>query len=277
MEQISVWVLHCGTITMRSSAALNKGILPGSFTKYPVSAYLIEHPSHGNILIDTGLSPSGISKFSASLMKLYKPECSEEETAAAQLRRMGIMPEDIDLLLLTHNDADHTCALEDFAGKTKRIVMSELEYFYSCRKVYKDRQCWDTWMPYVDVMEQAHFYGTPLGAIGRGYDVFGDDSVLCIASPGHTEGQVSVLVNKKPSWRFKHTGYGPAGSDYIVFAADSAFSHENIDTLQVPGYGFNEMYQKQCLQKLQEMKKDPLCKKIFCSHDASVSPGTYVF
>ena len=235
----------------------------------PVNAFLIRHPVHGNILVDTGLSQKGIELFPPRLIRFYRPEIKPGCSAQEQLAAMGLRPEDIDLLIITHNDADHTCALGDFAGRAKHIVMGEHEYFFSCRRVYKRRQVWETWMPYEKQIDRRYYYGTVQGPVGRGFDLFGDDSLLCIACPGHTDGHMAIMINRAPSGRFANAGSGIYGGDYAVIAADAAFSQRNIDTLVPPGFGFSRERQIKSLQWLSGLQKDSKCRALLFSHSGA--------
>ena len=266
-RKIKVHTLKCGTMQVRPGDAYieDRGILKKRI-ELPVNAFLVEHPVHGNILIDTGWSEDAETLLPQHLREFYRPCIRKEETAKEQLHNMGIEPEDIELILLTHLDVDHTCALKDFAGKTKRIIVAEQEYFYSCRNVYKRRQVWDTWMPYADEIEKVHYRASVLGPAGRGFDVFGDDSVLCVFCPGHTDGMFSVVVNRSPSNRFIVHGDGKYGGDFSVFASDAAFSQRNISDCVVPGYGFDRGQQRKTLEFLKEIQTDPKCRRVFFSH-----------
>ena len=268
MEQpITIQTLHCGTMRVRPSDAFRtdkNGF--GRRLELPVNAYLIRHPQHGNLLLDTGWSADCRQLLPSHLLRFYDPQIRPGETAKEQLAAMGLQPEDIDLVLLSHLDVDHTCALKDFAGRAKRIVCAELEYFYSCRYVYKRRQVWETWMPYADGIERIHYHGSSLGPVGRGFDLFGDDSVLCIYCPGHTDGIFTTIVSRGPSNRFHTVGGGLYGGPFAVLASDTAFSQRNIDEQVIPGYGFDRKQQKKALQFLRQLQQDPKCRGILCSH-----------
>ena len=269
MNRIRITTLQCGTMTVQPKEAYMSGIGLGSKRiTLPVNAFLIEHPVHGRILVDTGWSADAEDILPAHLKNFYRPEIRPGETAKEQLAALGIMPENIDLVLLTHLDVDHTCALKDFAGRAKSIQCAELEYFYSCRTVYKRREVWDTWIPYNDMIEKRNYYSSVLGPQGRGFDLFGDDSVLCIYSPGHTDGIFTTIVSEGPSNRFKTHGSGIYGGSYVVLASDVAFSQKNIDDEVVPGYGFSRPQQKKSLQFLKKLQADPKHAATLFSHSA---------
>ena len=268
MDSIRITALRCGSMTVRPREAFidDRNPLAQRIT-LPVNAFLLEHPRHGRILIDTGWSKNVKSILPKHLLDFYSPEINPGETAAEQLEEMGIHPRDIDLILLTHLDADHTCGLTELGKEAGRVICSELEYFYSCRYVYKKRQVWDTWMPYLgDSNDRVFFRASVLGPVKRGFDVFGDDSVICVYCPGHTDGIVTTLVSQSPSNRFIDHGDGKYGGSFAVFASDTAFSQRNIDTLTVPGYGFDRKQQRNALEFLRELQADPMHRVTFFSH-----------
>lgn len=275
--EIRITALPCGTMSVRPYEAdiRKKNPLLGRVT-LPVNAFLVEHPKHGNVLIDTGWSRDVSEILPAHLKAFYRPRIGAGESAVERLEAMGLRPEDIDTVLLTHLDIDHTCALRDFAGRAGRIVCAELEYFYSCRYVYKMRQVWDTWMPYLREEDRIHYHGCALGPTGRGFDLFGDDSVLCIYTPGHTDGMFAVIVNQSPSFRFAMHGDGGSTSDFAVIAADAAFSEENLRERSVPGYGFNRQHQLKSIDFLRSLAQDRCCRAMFFSH-AVPEQGSIVF
>lgn len=275
-NNIKIHILHCGTIRLSEKQTYLSKSMSNKRVELPASVYFVEHPVHGNILIDTGLSSDCREIFPPHLNWFYDPHISKGQTAAEQLAVMGFKPEDIDYVILTHNDADHTCALRDFIGKAKHIIMPELEYFYSCRYVYRVRQAWKTYMPYKNIIEKPFFRGTNYSPRRRGIDIFGDDSFLGIFSPGHTEGHMMVVINKAPSNRFKASGSGNYGGPFVILAGDAAITLKNIDDLVPPGFGFDQGSMLQVLRWLKEQKADPNCKAVFCSHDPNVKPQTIV-
>lgn len=265
--EIKITVLQCGTMTVLPYEAdiRHRNPLERRIT-LPVNAFLVQHPVHGNILIDTGWSSDVSTVLPGYLREFYRPHIEKGQTAREQLDAMGIKPEDIDTVLLTHLDADHTCALRDFAGKARQTVCSELEYFYSCRYVFKLRQVWDTWLPYIPTEGRIHYRSSVLGPLGRGFDLFGDDSVLCICTPGHTDGMFTVMINQSPSDRFKDIGDGTYGGAFAVIAGDAAFSDVNLDERCVPGMGFNRQLQLKSIDFLRTLREDKNYRGIFYSH-----------
>ena len=54
-NSIRLHIMHCGSITIPASMAYIEDSALKRVT-LPVSVYLIEHPVHGKILVETGLS-----------------------------------------------------------------------------------------------------------------------------------------------------------------------------------------------------------------------------
>jgi len=274
-------ILHCGEIRVDPSAAYGNRISLRDSARQiltpdnrrltlPVSCYLIEHP-RGLILVDTGLcremSPAGVQDPKAAakvlppqLAAFYHPSVASGMTAAEQLAGMGIRPEDLSLIILTHLDADHVAGLHSLS-QARDILLPEDEYFWSCRTVYMARQPRSLWF---DLPIRRVFYrGSPLGPNRWAIDVFGDESVQLVNVPGHTDGQAAVIVR--------------SGGRYVVLAADAAFSPRNWREEITPGYGFDRHHQLASLRWLAEMENDPACVRILCSHDPGIKPQTIEF
>lgn len=140
---IRIHVLHCGSMLVSKAVPYGGGVnlknaRRGVFDKVadrvelPVSAYLIEHPK-GKVLIDTGwsreISPEGVYDAAAVKRQLpgylaafYHPWVEKGKTVAEQLAAMGIAPEDLSAVVLTHLDADHTSGLRSVKN-AQRILL----------------------------------------------------------------------------------------------------------------------------------------------------------
>ena len=173
-----------------------------------------------------------------------------------QLAGMGIQPEDLDYVLLTHLDSDHISGLRH-VSKAKHIVLPEYEYYWSCRTVYKSRQPQELWIRYT--MERPFYRGSPLGPNRWAIDLFGDESIQLVNVPGHTEGQAAIMIRN--------------GSRFVLLAADAAFSPRNWQEMIVPGFGFARDTQRKSLRWIADMAADPGCDAVLCSHDPDVKPG----
>ena len=273
---MKIHVLHCGYIQVSESVPYGNRIDLKNTARQltapdrnritlPVCAYLIEHPK-GLILVDTGwcrdISPRGVYDPEAvrkilppHLAALFHPYLPEGMAIHEQLAAMGIRPEELDYVLLTHLDPDHVAGLKH-VSKAKRIILPEDEYFWSCRTVYKTRQPWSLW--YDQPMERIYYRGSPLGPNHWAIDLFGDESIQLVNVPGHTDGQAAILVY--------------SGERFILLAADAAYSPRNWQESITPGFGFAREWQLKSLKWIAEMASDPRCVAVLCSHDPAIAP-----
>ena len=268
---MNIHILRCGSIQVSETVPYGNAIDMKNTAKQlttpdrdrltlPVCAYLVEHP-RGLMLVDTGwcreISPRGVydpkavrDLLPAHLAALFHPFLPEGMAVHEQLAAMGIRPEDLDCVILTHLDPDHVSGLRHVSG-AKRIILPEDEYFWSCRTVFKTRQPRNLW--YDPRIERLFYRGSPLGPNRWAIDLFGDESVRLVNVPGHTDGQAAVLLQN--------------GGRFVLLAADAAFSPRNWQEMITPGFGFSRDWQKKSLQWIAEMAADPACAAVLCSHD----------
>src|ERR1700710_492847 len=97
----------------------------------PVPAFLIRHPSAGAILVDTGLHPSvatdGKENFGGLANRIGKPTLKSGEDVPAQLRKRGLDPGDLPVVVMTHMHSDHTSAISEFSKSTFLVSASVWE------------------------------------------------------------------------------------------------------------------------------------------------------
>jgi glyoxylase-like metal-dependent hydrolase (beta-lactamase superfamily II) len=174
---------------------------------------LIRHPRHGAVLWDTGYSPrlrAETAHLPAALYRYLLPvACRPEETAAAQLRRLGIAAHEVATVVISHLHADHIGGLRDFPAA--RIVLSRAALAEARRPGRRTesrplrqgtwRQLRAGFLPGLlpaDLGERARVVEAhpevAVPTLGSGFDLFADGSVVAVPMPGHAPGQVGLLV-----------------------------------------------------------------------------------
>jgi N-acyl homoserine lactone hydrolase len=166
----------------------------------PIPAFLVRHPTAGEILIDTGLHPSIASRPEENLgrtsLPLLKPEMEPGQDLASQLREKGVDPAGIRLVILTHLHVDHASAVSEFPNAT--FLVTAREWTAATTGI----------LPVLKGYRRAQFdYGFDFRAVdfgvdevsshstfGRTLDLFGDGSVRLVFTPGHSDGHQSVLL-----------------------------------------------------------------------------------
>lgn len=233
----------------------------------PVFCYLIEHP-RGLLLVDTGwcreISPRGEYDLSAvktvlpgRLAAFYHPALPAGEAIHEQLEERGLRPQDLDCVILTHLDPDHVAGLRHLRG-AKRIVLPEDEYFWNCRTVYRLRLPQELWIG--EPIERLYYRGAADAPNRWAIDLFGDESVLLVNVPGHTDGQAAVLLAQH--------------GKFVLLTADAAFSSRNWRESITPGFGFDREQQLKSLRWIAAKEAEPGCAAVLCSHDPGQQPHT---
>lgn len=186
------------------TARLGRSLLSGSGrVDVPCPAFLIHHPGAGPILVDTGLHPSIASdpkeNFGRLAARVAPPSLEKGEDIPAQLRKRGIEPSRIGVVVMTHLHYDHASAISEFPDST--IVVSEAEWVAATTarqpalQGYRP-QHYDFVFDYRTI-DFGRGNISSYASFGRTFDLFGDGSVRLAYTPGHSAGHMSVVARLK--------------------------------------------------------------------------------
>jgi glyoxylase-like metal-dependent hydrolase (beta-lactamase superfamily II) len=183
--------------------ALGIGVPADQRIRVPIVAFLLEHPSAGLVLVDTGFHGSIAEGPASERARNLGPvgrvmsrdvRMRPEQTVVEQLRSLGMDPADVGLLVMTHLHFDHASALCDFPG-TKVLVSGEEWAAATARgsvlRGYSKAQL-DPRPSYMTVDFAGD--GAAYGPFERAVDVFGDGSLTLVSTPGHSVGHLSVIA-----------------------------------------------------------------------------------
>ncbi len=183
----------------------------------PCPAFLIQHAGR-NILVDTGLSPEWIHGPGAYIARYFGPlgrllpallpTRPPPQLLTGQLAALGVAPEQIDTILMTHLDLDHIDGVRQFPQAQVIVHPDEREAAEHppdarLRYRYIAKQ-WDgvTLTAPPDAPLGAH----TVAPFTTGYDVTGDGAVIRVPLPGHSPGHVGVLLRLAGDRRIFLTG-----------------------------------------------------------------------
>ena len=180
---------------------LARALLAGSDYLVPCPAFLIRHPSAGAILVDTGLHPSIATdpkqNFGSLGARFGKPTLEPGEDVPSQLRKRGLDPGEIPIVVMTHLHLDHSSAISEFPSST--FVVSEAEWRFatgsggSVQNGYRKAH-YDYAFEYRTVdFDRASV--DSYASFGRTFDLLGDGSVRLAFTPGHSAGHMSVICH----------------------------------------------------------------------------------
>jgi N-acyl homoserine lactone hydrolase len=224
----------------------------------PIQCFLVEHPTAGPLLIDTGFHASVAVKPRANLglvgSMLYREiDMRPEQAAAAQLRDKGIEPSDVKVVIMTHFHPDHASAIVDFpdaiflvsdveweaaaeGGQRQGYVKSQFDHGFDYRLVDFDS-------------EQASSFS----GFARSLDVFGDGSVRLVFTPGHTLGHMSVVLR--------------TAAGEILVAGDAIFMHRTLEDDRMPFALPDEHLFRRSLRELRQYVKETPEALVIPGHD----------
>jgi N-acyl homoserine lactone hydrolase len=245
------------------TAKLLRALLTGKpETVVPCPAFLIRHPSAGAILVDTGLHPSvatdGEENFGRLANRLGRPTLAPGADVPAQLRKRGLDPGEIPVVVMTHLHIDHASAISEFPNST--FVLSEIEWQAATVGP----------KPRLNGYRRAHFdfafdYRTvdfdrggidSYASFGRTFDLFGDGTVRLAYTPGHSAGHISLVCRLKER-------------DFVI-GGDAVYMDGQLDdSASPPPRPFDAHNYRRSLQELKLFKREYPGAIVTPGHDPS--------
>jgi len=196
-----LYVFDCGTLVYNKPEDYNLKREEVKDTNMGVTCYLVVHPQ-GMLLYDTGLNDRLVGRpLYENVLEGYAQ--IKFNTLSGQLADIGVSPRAIDYLVLSHYHWDHVGNAGDFAGSTWLVYKGDRDRMFS-----KEARAY-SWFGQYSALERSK---TML--LSGDHDVFGDGTVIVIATPGHTEGHCSLLV------RLKNTGPVVLSGDLYHYAEE---------------------------------------------------------
>jgi N-acyl homoserine lactone hydrolase len=194
----------------------------------PIYAFAIEHPE-GVIVVDTGEDArasqrSYFARWHPGL-RAFREWVEPEQEIGPQLARLGIQPGDVRWVVLTHLHTDHAGGLHHFPDTEMLVTPTELEYGSGLRgrlRGYVANKHWPAWFrPTMVELEPE-----PLRPFPRSLRLTEAGDVTLVPLPGHTPGQIGVLVDE--------------GDHSVLLAGDSAYTQDLMLRGKVDGVGADE-------------------------------------
>jgi glyoxylase-like metal-dependent hydrolase (beta-lactamase superfamily II) len=226
--RVRFWLIDTGYCTVREDHVI-RGAERRPLKTHAL-AVLLEHPRAGRIVFDTGYAPRVLEAFKHFPFQMYAaltPVVTRSDwTLVAQLARLGLGPENISRVIVSHFHADHIGGLRDFPNSRLIASGQALRDVRGTRGLSALRRAFlPALMPNVHPTEVAtgrqdrfetidSFADAPLEGLGNTHDVLGDGSVRLVNLPGHARGQIGL---------FARTTIGP-----VLFAADGAWTSASV-------------------------------------------------
>lgn len=212
---LRLYAMDCGTFAVPDGDMFaDDGSYKGVSRTLIVPCYLIRHPK-GDLVWDTGVPqetadlPGG--KGPGGLTVTHK--------LTDQLAQLGLTPDKIKYLSVSHSHFDHIGNAGKFAASTWIVDPREKDYAFR-PQARADKAAFARY----SALETSK---TLLVEGDKPYDVFGDGSVTIYRTPGHTPGHTVLLVRLPKA--------GP-----VILAGDMWHMAESRQARRVPRFNFDK-------------------------------------
>jgi len=226
----------------------------------PVPVFLVEHPTAGRMLVDTGFHATVEGDPRTSLGRrqawLLPARMGPDESAPARLRTLGVDPDEIGLIVMTHLHNDHASGAAQFPHAT--FVVDAVEWRAAGKGGFAQGYRHEHYDQPFDWRTVDYGTASSHGAFERAIDLFGDGSVRLLSTPGHTLGHQSLLL--------------ALDGRELLLTADAAYTRRTIDEELVPIFFEDEqLYVRSLAQIREHVRADPGAP-VICGHDAQRWP-----
>ena len=222
----------------------------GRSIAFSSTCWLIQRGSQW-LLWDTGVPESALNdpKGWSTLPKLIVYHL--DKTLTDQLATIGLKTTDITYVAVSHTHGDHIGNVRLFPDSTVLIQRAEYEWISSP----------DGPNDNVNQLKALarELLGTPkhLRLLEGDTDVFGDNSVTLVSTPGHTPGSQSLLVHLK-------------NSGFIILSGDVVHLEENFEKNTVPSLNTDKAASIASMDRISRMI-GTYQAKLFINHDKAQS------
>jgi N-acyl homoserine lactone hydrolase len=232
----------------------------------PINVYVIEH-AKGLVLFDTGQDRASVTDeayfpggFTGLIYdRLARFDIGEQDTLTAQLAALGYTPADVDTAILSHLHEDH---IGGIAGlKDADLLVSAAEWAQLSKAAPEPRGFLRKHIQ-IPGLKWHHITMEPandpsLAPFTESLDVMGDGSLVLLATPGHTKGSISLLIQR---------GTRPP----LLLVGDLTYGAELLERRQVPGVG-NRRRLAETTGKVLALKKQMPGLVVLPAHDPTAA------
>lgn len=236
---IKLYVLYAGDIICKDVSHLNEGSSDTGEMTLANPIFLIDHPK-GWVMWDSGLSDDLVNLKEGTDAWIF--HLSMKKTVMAQFEEIGIQPSDVDYFAFSHIHNDHTGNANYF--KSAKLIMQEKEYEIAFNPDKKPFNYDD-----YKALENSEVI-----KLNGDYDLFGDGTVQFIATPGHTAGHQSLLLN------LENTGA-------VIISGDIAYDEENYQKKSIPSFNTNKEDSLSSIEKINQLVESENAQ-LWIQHDA---------
>jgi len=172
--------------------------------RFPSTFALIQHPRMGIILFDTGYAERFFEATRQLPFRIYRwvtpVHTHPDESAVAQISKLGISKEDVQFIFISHFHADHIAGLKDFPNTRFLCSHQALDELFTLGDWQATKAGFlKSLFPYDFAERCVYLESYPLSPLSEslhpfkyGHDLAGDGSLIAIPLPGHHPGHYGL-------------------------------------------------------------------------------------
>jgi glyoxylase-like metal-dependent hydrolase (beta-lactamase superfamily II) len=240
MTPATITALDCGWLRTQQRTLIGGGTT--DLIDIPIPAWLVRHGQE-IVVFDVGLHPSLADSADSlgRMSKLFEPLLTDGGTIGPRLEQHGVDRDGSLTVVISHTHFDHVGGLCELPNA--RIVVDADEWAFAMAAGQEGG--FDS-----SLIDLGHDIVTVKGE----HDLFGDGTIVCLPTPGHTCGHQSLRVA---------TADGP-----VILTADACYFTHTLDDEILPPFGFDHDRQRDSLRMLRREHERGV--RIVPGHDPEV-------
>jgi N-acyl homoserine lactone hydrolase len=251
---MKVHAIQTGTVAVKSRQREGKGrgparvastLIDRNWTEpLPILAWLIEHPE-GLIVVDTGetsrVADRGYFPWWQPYFKLGVREwVRPEDEIGAKIRALGLSPDEVRWVIMTHLHTDHAGGLSHFPAS--EVLVHRPEFENASGLMGKARGFLPHRWPAGFAPRQFELEPEVLGPFPQSLPVTAAGDVRIVATHGHTRGHVSVVLEE--------------AERSLFFAGDTSYTQGLMVDQAIDGVAPDERAARETLRRIRELARE---------------------